>query len=69
MTDLKLKDVLGVCAPDWIVVGGKFINVNKKGIPEELLDTPIKEITGFDDGLTIELECLPKQKEKEYTHE
>lgn len=52
---ITLKQLLEVCEPDWIDVGGKFINARKKGIPENLLDLPVKGITGWDDGLTVEV--------------
>ena len=65
-----LKDLLNVCKPDWIEIGRTIIDVNKKGIPDNLLNFPVKNITGFDDGLTIELEdgtspcvCFPTRKE------
>lgn len=53
---MKLKDILSVCHPDWLQVDGRCINTDKVGgIPEKLLQVPVKEITGFDDGLTVEL--------------
>jgi hypothetical protein len=52
---LTLKDLLEVCSPDWIQTDKKVINVNEKGIPDDLLTAPVKDITGFDDGLTIEV--------------
>jgi hypothetical protein len=51
---LTLKDILTVCQPDWILVCGKTI-CTRQSIPEGLLDFPVKEITGWDDGLTVEL--------------
>jgi hypothetical protein len=58
-----LKDILTVCNPDWIEIGRKIINVAKDGLPENLLDFPVKNITGWDDGLTIELETIHKKEE------
>lgn len=61
---ITLKQILTVCNPDWIVVCGKTIkksktiNTEKEGIPEGLLEFPVKEITGWDDGLTVELDTV-----------
>lgn len=52
---LRLKDILGVCHPDWVYIGKSLVNANRDSIPEEALDMEVKEITGFDDGLTVEL--------------
>lgn len=53
---MTLKDILSVCHPDWLQVNGRCISIDKVGgIPQKLLQTPVKEITGFDDGLTVEL--------------
>ena len=52
---LTLKDLLTVCRPDWIEVGSKYFEVRRHGIPGHLLTLSVKDITGFDDGLTIEL--------------
>lgn len=53
---LTLKDLLAVCNPDWIVVEGEEIEVKKYGIPSWMLDCPVQDITGWDDGLTIEVQ-------------
>jgi hypothetical protein len=74
---LTLKDLLSVCAPDWIVVEGGSICVEKVGLPDALLDHPVERISGWDDGLTIELcngsspcVCLPvKHKKRTDAHD
>ena len=53
---IKLKDLLTICSPDWIEVGRDVIEVRRHGIPDNLLDLPVKNITGWDDGLTVELD-------------
>lgn len=53
---IKLKDILTVCKPDWIEIGKNHINVREDGISEGLLDFQVKNVTGWDDGLTVELE-------------
>ena len=52
---LTLKDLLNVCKPDWLEIGKHHIHVAAYGIPEGLLNIPVENITGWDDGLTIEL--------------
>lgn len=66
---MKLKDLLSVCSPDWVIQGKRIIETRKKSVPDELLAAEVKEITGFDDGLTIELltggspcKCLPVRR-------
>lgn len=66
---ITLKDLLTVCDPDWIEIGTTTIEVRKEGIPEDLLDFPVENITGWDDGLTVTLcsgtspcVCLPVRK-------
>lgn len=54
---ITLKDLLTLCNPDWIELGKNLINVREYGISEGLLDFQVKNITGWDDGLTIELEA------------
>lgn len=52
---LTLKDLLPVCHPDWLEIDHEVISTAKKSIPEETLDLEVKWISGFDDGLTVEL--------------
>lgn len=52
---LKLKDLLTVCHPDWIEIDHEVICTTTHGIKEEFLGMEVKWISGFDDGLTIEL--------------
>ncbi len=52
---ITLRDLLTVCDPDWIDTGKKIIFVRDAGIPEELLPLLVKDITGWDDGLTVEV--------------
>lgn len=52
---IKLKDLLDVCKPDWIDIGINRIYVKTDGISANLLEFPVKDITGWDGGLTIEL--------------
>lgn len=52
---LTLKDLLTVCSPDFVVVGEHNIQVKEDGIPSWLLDFSVQEVTGWDDGLTIEV--------------
>ena len=52
---MKLKDLLSVCSPDWLVIGKKTIDLSKEAITDEQLKLDVKEVTGWDDGLTIEL--------------
>ena len=54
---ITLKKLLEICHPDWIEVCGKIIRTEGKDIPENLLDFPVKNITGWDDGLTVELDA------------
>ena len=55
MITLKELLALEVCHPDWIQVGRKILHTERAGIPEELLNFPVKELTGWDDGLTVVL--------------
>ena len=55
MNKITLRDILPVCNPDWIVVGRDVINTSECNIHEEVVNMEVKEITGFDDGLTVEL--------------
>lgn len=69
MNKITLRDLLPVCHPDWLEIDHDIFSTTKHGIPEETLDMEVKEITGFDDGLTVELftgsspcTCLPTRK-------
>ena len=53
---ITLEQLLEVCTPDWIEMGQDLIEVRRRGIPNELLRIPVKNITGWDDGLTVELD-------------
>lgn len=66
MNKLLLIDILGVCNPDWIETRTETISTSKHGIPRKTLEMEVRRISGFDDGLTVELftgsspcECLP----------
>lgn len=61
---ITLRDLLTVCYPDWIEVGNKFIEVRIEGIHEELLPLAVKDITGWDDGLTVEVCASDKPVEE-----
>lgn len=67
---IMLKEIIKICSPDWIVVCGKQIRTETDEVPEALLDFPVKEITGWDDGLTVELDAVikpyPNKKEVRY---
>lgn len=53
---IKLKQLLEVCNPDWLQIGGRCLDVNRiGGVPKKLGDVSVKEVTGWDDGLTVEL--------------
>ena len=52
---ITLKDLLTICKPDWVEIGGDTIQTEEYGIPEGLLDCPVEDITGWDDGLTVTL--------------
>lgn len=65
---IKLKHLLEICKPDWIVIENrKIIETRKAAIPEALLDFPVKNIEGFDDGLTVELNATIRSYTKDTT--
>ena len=66
---LHLKDLLSVCVPDWLQIGRRVFRAEDHTLTEEVLNLQVKNITGWDDGLTVELfegsspcECLPVRK-------
>lgn len=65
---IALKDLLTVCDPDWIDTGKECIHVRTTSIPEELLQLLVKDVTGWDDGLTVELCATDNPIEEKLKH-